>query len=338
MSCGLGAVILVFMLVKYNVDVAGARENQSLELELTQLAAEEAALSRQVAAARADQSTVETDVRSASAQLAQIEIQLADKRRQSARQQKDLTALKKTIEKTEIAKTSDLVDDANAGEQDYVVGLKVEGDKIIVLLDSSASMTDEVLIDVIRRKNRPDQEKQAGPKWQRSKRIVQWVLARLPHDSLFQVIAYDEKARSLGASGWLKANNPQAQNGVRAALSGLVPSGATNLQAGLKAVTRAAPTNVYLVTDGLPTKGDSNFKSLNPFASCSSLRGASNTISGACRLKLFQHSVDKDGPTRDVPVNVILLPIEGDPQASSAYWSWTSATGGLLISPAASWP
>jgi hypothetical protein len=41
---------------------------------------------------------------------------------------------------------------------------------------------------------------------------------------------------------------------------------------------------------------------------------------------------------KGVKVNVILLPIEGDPQASPEFWNWTASTGGLLISPAESWP
>jgi len=34
----------------------------------------------------------------------------------------------------------------------------------------------------------------------------------------------------------------------------------------------------------------------------------------------------------------VLLPIEGDPQASHEFWKWTAATDGILISPATSWP
>ena len=48
------------------------------------------------------------------------------------------------------------------GEEDYLLGLKVEGRRIAILIDRSASMTDERLIDIIRRKVRTDAEKRAG--------------------------------------------------------------------------------------------------------------------------------------------------------------------------------
>jgi len=95
---------------------------------------------------------------------------------------------------------------------------------------------------------------------------------------------------------------------------------------------------MYVVTDGLPTAGQSRYASLNPFASCRSLLGKSSNISGDCRVKLFRQSVNESSPKSGVTINVILLPIEGDPQAAPEYWAWSASTGGLLISPALSWP
>jgi hypothetical protein len=236
------------------------------------------------------------------------------------------------------AETEDIVEEPGVGEEDYLIGLKVEGRKIGILLDASASMTDERLIDVIRRKNMSDADKIAGPKWQRSKRTIRWILARLPANSEVAVIAFNNKARTLGLAGWSAARDPSAINQIISDLETVVPSGSTNLQVGLEALNRARPSTVYIITDGLPTAGDSSYKSLNPFASCSSLWGGSNTISGECRLALFNHTLSSSAPKPHVPVNVVLLPIEGDPEASFAFWSWTASTGGLTISPAAVWP
>ena len=92
-----------------------------------------------------------------------------------------------------------------------------------------------------------------------------------------------------------------------------------------------------MITDGLPTKGESQYRSLNPFSSCSSLTGNAQTISGECRVKLFQQTINESGK-RGVQVDVILLPLEGDPDAVNQYWIWAATTGGLLISPASNWP
>ena len=51
----------------------------------------------------------------------------------------------------------------------------------------------------------------------------------------------------------------------------IVPEGATNLHKGLQAVVASGATDLYLITDGLPTVGDSRYAGLNPFAACSSL-------------------------------------------------------------------
>ena len=39
-----------------------------------------------------------------------------------------------------------------------------------------------------------------------------------------------------------------------------------------------------------------------------------------------------------VPVNVILLPMEGDPMAPAAYWTLARRTRGSFLSPARDWP
>ena len=82
------------------------------------------------------------------------------------------------------------------------------------------------------------------------------------------------------------------------------------------------PDNVLLLTDGLPTQD-----------SGSSRRG---TVSARQRLKIFNRSIQR--LPREVPVNTILFPIEGDPMAASAFWKLAMATNGSLLSPPDDWP
>ena len=44
-------------------------------------------------------------------------------------------------------------------EENYIEGLTIVGEKICILLDSSSSMTDEKLLEIIKRKNLSDEEK-----------------------------------------------------------------------------------------------------------------------------------------------------------------------------------
>jgi len=205
------------------------------------------------------------------------------------------------------------------------------------LVDNSASMTHEKLIDIIKTKNSSTQEKQQAKKWIRTQKVVKWLLARLPKNSDVIVVAFNEKAESLGPKNWAKANASSTISSILSDLNNVVPEGATNLQQGLQTINKFSPSNLYIITDGLPTKGESRYKSLNPFASCSSLSGKSNIISGECRVKLFKQTI-KESAKSNVQVNVILLPLEGDPDATNQYWSWTAATGGLVLSPAGNWP
>ena len=114
-------------------------------------------------------------------------------------------------------------------------------------------------------------------------------------------------------------------------------SSGTNLLSALIQAAKFKPTNIYLITDGLPTFGGERFKSLNPFDKCESIIGSSNKISGDCRVKLFNQSI-KYVSNNGAKIDIILLPVEGDPQASPEMWKWASDTGGILISPARSWP
>ena len=217
------------------------------------------------------------------------------------------------------------------------MGLKVEGRRIAVLIDSSASMTDEKLLDIIKRKNGSAAGKKRGPKWLRTRKTVRWLLARAPKTSQLTVISYNASVKSLGQANWLKVDNATTLATLYSELDAIVPEGATNLQKGLQAVSGRGATDLYVITDGLPTVGESRYASLNPFASCSSLLGKSSTISGECRIKLFRQTI-KDTNLSGVKVNVILLPIEGDPDAVNEYWGWAALSGGLMISPAVNWP
>ena len=60
------------------------------------------------------------------------------------------------------------------------------------------------------------------------------------------------------------------------------------------------------------------------------------TVSARQRLRHFEEAVDI--APQDVPINVILFPMEGDPRASSAYWQLAQFTAGSIMAPARDWP
>ncbi|MFB3101585.1 MAG: VWA domain-containing protein, partial [Gammaproteobacteria bacterium] len=336
MSCGLGAIILVFMLIKHNVNDSSVElDNLKNDIQNLETIKEDSIqVLENIEVQIAEETAQEAVIRQ---KLAELQSALANKSADVEQTAKEIENLKADIVGIKVKKKEDLIETEQVSEENYLLGLKVEGQKIAILVDSSASMTNEKLIDIIKTKISSKQDKQQAKKWVRTKKIVEWLLARLPRYSDIVVVTFSEKARTLGKQGWMKASDPSSLSSILSDLNELIPEGGTNLQSGLKMVNKYAPSNLYIITDGLPTKGESSYKSLNPFASCSSLSGSSSKISGECRVKLFQQTITESARS-GVQVDVLLLPIEGDPDAINQYWYWSATTGGLVISPANNWP
>ena len=336
MSCGLGAVVLVFMLVKHDVSNSST-ETDLLTKDVQQLELQRDELQQTLEQLLNISQSKAENIAQLRARLTQLEQSLLQKKMSLVQTKEQLAALKNDIAKRPIAKKEDLLKDNRGGEEKYLMGLRVEGHRIAVLVDSSASMTDEKLIDIIKRKNSSAAVKKQGPKWLRTQKTVRWILARIPKTSQVAVISYNSSVKSLGKANWMKLDNPSTLTALYNEIDTIIPQGATNLQKGLQVVSGRNATDLYVITDGLPTAGESRYTSLNPFANCSSLLGKASTISGECRVKLFRQTI-KETKLDRVKVNVILLPIEGDPDAINEYWRWAALSGGLVISPAVNWP
>jgi len=82
------------------------------------------------------------------------------------------------------------------------------------------------------------------------------------------------------------------------------------------------PDNIFIITDGLPTLGKGASKS--------------GSISGAQRYRLFNQAISVLG--RNIPVNTMLLPLEGDPYAAAAFWRLAIVSRGAFVTPARDWP
>jgi len=168
----------------------------------------------------------------------------------------------------------------------------------------------------------------AAAKWRRTVATVDWLTSQLPAKSKFQVYGFNTQARPLvpeSAGKWLAADDAAALNDVLRELRKTVPRDGTSLENALAAAGALSPRpdNIILITDGLPTQG-------------ASAPLVKKTVDGNDRLKLFEKSLGRLPP--GVPVNVILLPMEGDPMAPAAYWTLARRTRGSFLSPARDWP
>ena len=338
MSCGLGAIILILMLVKYQSELP---DQQSSALQ-----ADIAVLESQNRQSQQSVETLQTQTDNAQATLAQLNTKLLRlvtniNTAKDTRQSLEAQIMKLQIQAdTPTQMPPAPVTVVNKGLEDYLLGLKVEGRKIVILVDSSASMTDERLIDIIRYKIAAPTKRQQSPKWQRTQRIVEWLVAKVPKGSDYKVIHFAEQAAMVGGNNWKKGADPKDATVVLSDFKQLVPKGGTNLHTAMALMRSSAVgfSNVYLVTDSLPTQGEiGKIKTVMSFFSgCASVTGNAQNISGKCRVKLLKDIIISY--QERAPVNVILLALEGDPYAAGAFWQWTAKSGGMLISPESSWP
>jgi hypothetical protein len=345
MSCGFGAVILVFLIMNHAIEEESAELNQNLLAEVNML--EEDVVDGELGLVRLRNTLSEVDLQMVEAQgLAtriseekeEYEAQIAARKAEGYTDNSEIEALKAELlsleaEVKELRQAASDNSGVNArsfigdGNRQYLTGLNLGGKRIAILVDTSASMLADRLVQVIRLRNMKESIQRGADKWVQSRRTVDWLLAQLPVASDYQVIAFNTRARAVlpGTEGkWLEVANQAQLNDVSDALRDILPAGGTSLENAFLSLNKLSPPpdNIFLITDGLPTQG------------ASPPRG--NKVSGQERQRLFAQAIRK--LPGKVPVNIILAPMEGDPMAASALWQLAQFTRGSLLMPARDWP
>ena len=345
MSCGFGAVILIFLVMNHTTEEAERRVNvdrladarlldyQVLkgERELFELIERTEALKQRMSEAEQRLASSRAALERRKDDFSKLEAESIAQRENAARLKSDLETREKEVERLRAMEEANdggrIRSFKGEGDRQYLTGMKVGGKHVFIAVDTSASMLDETIVNVIRRRNMSDDRKRAAPKWQRAIRTAEWIAAQLPLDANFQLYGFAATATSLvaGSPGqWVPLGEGRELDAAMTSLRTTVPTGGTSL-ANLVAALRAMqppPDNVYLITDALPTQDE------DP------PRGA--TVDGRTRLRLFAEAI-REVPAQ-VPVNVILFPMEGDPMAAAAFWNLARTSGGSFISPSRDWP
>jgi len=346
-ACGFGAIVLFYTILSAQAGVQRQQRNDDIQAEVDRLEEEVLEGYKNLVVLR--NSLESTDEAVPAEGLAarileeteQLKQQLADAERDTLSKRETIERLKQDLKSLEEGTRrlsagtpspgqpgSRIKGFVGSGDRQYLTGLKVGGERILILVDVSASMMDESVVNVIRLRNMPESRRIAAAKWRRTVATVDWLTSQLPAKAKFQAYAFNTRARALvpGSDGrWLEAGDAKALNDALRELRRLVPQDGTSLENAFVAVQSLAPRpdNIILITDGLPTQG----------ASPPAVR---KTIDGEGRLKLFERALDR--LPAGVPVNVILLPMEGDPLAPGAYWALARRTDGAFMSPARDWP
>lgn len=329
MACGLGAVLMILIIVKFNKTAPEPPDQiKQMQEQLKQTLEENRMLEKQIGALKGSTSTNEALEQLALAELNQKIAQAKAQQQAVLEEVKKINAGKKSQAPPPPAPSAS-VSMEGTGDENYLLGLKMEGKNIGILVDVSGSMAESTLPKAMLSKFKPDAQRRNLPKWRRTQRVVNWLLARAPKDSRVALVAYNDMAQSVGRpTSSAKVSGAMQRLGTEFAQ--ISPRNGSNLYAGIEKVYDVLPdlTDLYIVTDGLPNLAPSSAG----LGGCS----AGKNVSGRCRLDIFRHAI-RAYPGRG-KVNVILLPFEGDVDAPWVYWEFARATGGMVIAPAVNWP
>ena len=346
MSCGFGAVILLFMIINSQVVRDVDAIPKELQGETTRLEFE--VLNRRkdlVLAKNTMEDLKDEDIR-AEDQIAQIIALLEKLKAELAKEDKDTLAkiervekLKSDIERLEDEKKrllalekkletgSDVRTFTGEGDRQYLTGLKVGGDRILVLVDASASMLDRKIINIIRRRNMSTEIKLRSLKWRQAVASVDWLSAQFPATSKVQIYTFNTTAKPVlkGSDGvWLEVGDGKQLDEAIRVLRRTIPENGTNTYDAFDVINKMnpRPDNVIFLVDSLPTMNTPDAE-----------RGM---VTGQQRLT-YHYEASALVPS-GVPINVLLYPMEGDYEATIAYWLLAYQTGGSFMSISKDWP
>jgi len=228
----------------------------------------------------------------------------------------------------DVPTTADSIIESSNVRRQPVTGLLLGGERVIILVDVSSSMLGRTLVDINQRRNMPVEQQRQAPKWRQLVDTVDWLTAQIQPGSRFQVVAFNDDAYSLiaGTDGqWLTATDGSLlAQAVQTLRNEVLPDGPTSLHVAFNAVSALQPKadNIYLLVDGLPTMGEAS--------------ASGTSLTGQERMSHLDGAIDE--LPIGTPVNIVLMPLEGDPMSAPAYWTLALRTGGSLFAPAEDWP
>lgn len=344
--CGFGAVILLFMIINAQATRDSDQPTQRLMAETSKLQYEILDKQKDRVLARNTMEELEderaqaaTEIEQITALIERLKIELAKHDKETLAKIERVEKLQSDIESLEEQKKRLLAEEQSResgeqvrtyvgdGDRQYLTGLKVGGKRILVLVDASASMLDRKIINILRRRNMPEEVRLKSEKWRQAVNSVDWLSAQFPPASKFQIYAFNTKAWPVlpGTKGiWLDVDDGKQLTQAIKILRRTVPQEGTNMLAAVDVINalNPRPDNIILLVDGLPTMN-----------SAETDRGM---VTGQERLE-FYYEAEALIP-EGIPVNTLLYPMEGDSNAAIVYWILAYGTGGSFMSVSEDWP
>ena len=346
MTCGFGAVILFFMIINANIDLRReetlddlASEVDRMELKvltgrrnLVEMKEDLVRLIEQWSILRDRRERIVTEIRNIEEESDAINADSSTRDEIIERLRAELEELEAETERLADAQTPQIAGDrvrgfTGDGNRQYLTGLRMGGQRVVILVDASTSMLDRTVVNIFRRRNMSEAQQLQAPKWRQAVNTLDWLTTQIPPGTLIQIYAFNDSAWSLlegDETGWHTITDGSQLDAAVEKLGGTVPRGPTSLHAAFAAMRPLdpRPDNIYLLVDGLPTMGE--------------VPPNQPGVTGDERLRHFERA--RRSLPFNVPVNVILYAMEGDPSAAPAYWLLALDTGGSMMAPSEDWP
>jgi hypothetical protein len=331
--CGFGAVLLVFILT---ISQKTAQDKDAVE----DVQARAAQVKRDVTSAQEDLDRLSQALAAAQLELESIDSKNNQDQLKLTQRQKELLlmlqqtgsmkdALASLLGEKKALPTEDQapLPIPNIDRSQYLTGFKLQGDYIVFLVRVSGSMLDDTIDTASARLEDPDAKKLEAPKWQRTIRALEWMIATLDPDTHFQIHFFNEETFPIlpeRPDQWYSTKDKELIGQIVKKLHTIVPHGSANLERAITTMRylEHLPTNLVLFTDGLPTKSDSVL--------------SEGDVGEEQRIRFFKVAMAQLPPR--IPVSTILFPMNGDPAAPALYWELANATRGALVSPSKAWP
>ena len=352
LCCGLGAAILLLLIVKHEqpsvntqvLELMAATEVGKLQSEVERLSADKIDLESEFQALAEDKIQL---IEAARVRDQHLSIKEAQRQEIKAALNAQLARLQGLNEfDSQLARqltqeqeaTSEL-DLTAAGALD---GINFSGlDKVVILLDVSASMLHWSLVEIFRIQVSGAVARNSAPKWNQARLSAQFAYKTIDQNARFKLLMYSEEVYNLEGNliGQEVLRWDKKDGRHDALVEGLVSQGpkrGTNLKKAIDAANSLIPkpSRILLITDGLPGKIDNRGK----LVGCPRDQQKVSKLTSECRVSVAMKSVEAlAGGLSEVPVDVVLLPLDGDSEAIRFYSVVSGVTAGKLLTPAVDW-
>jgi hypothetical protein len=345
--CGLGAVILLFVIVNAKSAIRKDTVTSDLKGEVSEwerlvLESKKDLIKARNTCEKTEEKLVKAKglskqvihiIKERKDELAHVDKETLASKAHLNKLKADIKSLEKDVKRLEAGSREDdeygskLRKFPGVGDRQYLTDLKLGGNRIFILVDTSASMLDDTVLGVILKRNLLDSQKIKSKKWQQAIATIHWLTANLPATGKFQIYTFNETAAPVlkgTEKTWLDGRDVESLKRAIARLQQVIPQKGTSLLNAFQAAgeMQPPPDNLFLLTDSLPTMGRS--------------KSRQGKVSGKKRIALFNNAI-RSLPS-GVPLNVILYPMEGDPLAAVLFWRLAAMTKGSFFCPSKDWP